>query len=86
MENESPRRAVTGHTFEPKEPQRRKENKHSFWKTCKEALSRDRQQSVGVCGMATWEGAHSRGFWILSKANELKAELPTSKLSFQIPS
>lgn len=81
MENESPRRAVTGHTFEPKEPQRRKENKHSFWKTCKEALSRDRQQSVGVCGMATWEGAHSRGFRILSKA-----ELLTSKLSFQIPS
>lgn len=44
------------------------------------------QQNVGVCGMATWEWAHSHGFRILSKANELKADLPTSKLSFQVPS
>lgn len=43
------------------------------------------QQNVDVCGMATWGWAHSHGIHILSKANELKADLPTSKLSFQIP-
>lgn len=86
VENESPRGAVTGHTFEQKEPRRRKEkNKHRFWKTCGEALKRqDSRMLVFVVWL--YENDHSRGIWVLSKANELKADLPTSKLSFQIPS
>lgn len=58
VENESPR--VTGHTFEQKEPQKRKEkSEHRFWRTCKEALSRDgtaecRCLWYGYVGRSTW--------------------------------
>lgn len=86
MENESPRRAVTDHTFEPKEPQRRKEKETQILENMQRVSQDTGQQNVGVCAMATWEWAHSHGIQILSKANELKADLPTSKLSFQIPS
>lgn len=38
-----------------------RKNKHRFWKTCKEALSRDTGQWDGDGCRDIWEGAHLHG-------------------------
>lgn len=60
LANGSPRGAVSGHTSEQKE-RRRKEKQHRFWKTCKEALSRDTGQWDGDGCRDIREWAHSHG-------------------------
>lgn len=75
------------HLWAKRTPEKKEKTNTDSGKHAKRLSQETGQQNGGgVCGMAMWEWAHSHGIQMLSKASELKADLPTSKLSLQIPS